>query len=722
MELKRNIHTINFTFHFPHFTLNRREEYQVKFSLKSITNNIVPVFLLLVIVLIIIPLPTWLLDFMLVLNISISLIILLMTMYIKSPLEFSIFPSLLLVTTIFRLSLNISSTRLILGNKGDAGQVVYAFGHFVTGNNAVVGFIVFILIAVVQFLVITKGAERVAEVSARFTLDAMPGKQMAIDADLNSGLIDEATAKKRRADVQRESDFFGAMDGASKFVKGDAIFSIVAAFVNLIGGAIIGLAVEGMDFGSVLSTYSIATVGDGLVSQIPALLISTSMGMIVTRNASEDNLNADMRAQLTSQPRVLCIAGGVMVIAMVIPGFPKLACLLCGALLIICGILLMRSTPTEAELLAAQAAEEQAMEENKQALSEMEYYKDIDNVYKLLNVEPIEMEFGYSLIPLADEASGGTFIERVIIFRKQFALDMGMVFPSIRMRDNQHINPNQYVIKIKGEVVAQNEVLVDHYLALDSGNVTREVDGIDTVEPAFNIPAKWIAEEDKLAADMAGYTLIDPTSVMITHLSEVIRQHAYELLSRQDVKTMLDKLKETSPATVEDIVPSVVSVAYLQKVLSMLLKEGVPIRDLETILETLSDYQHTLKDIDITVEYVRQALKRTITRRFADAGQIRVLTLDTETENKIVAGVKKSEQGSYLALDPVTIHKLINSLNEQIERVKEVVPSPIVLTSPIVRVYFKKLVDQFIPNITVLSFNEIDNTVQIQAVGNVVIS
>lgn len=690
------------------------------FNLKSLTNNLIPVFLLLVIVLIIIPLPTWLLDFMLVLNISVSLIILLMTMYIKSPLEFSIFPSLLLVTTIFRLSLNISSTRLILGNGGNAGQVVYAFGHFVTGNNTVVGFIVFILIAIVQFLVITKGAERVAEVSARFTLDAMPGKQMAIDADLNSGLIDEATAKKRRSDVQREADFFGAMDGASKFVKGDAIFSIVAAFVNLIGGAIIGLAMNGMDFSTVLSTYSIATVGDGLVSQIPSLLISTSMGMIVTRNASEDNLNTDMRRQLTSQPRVLCIAGGVMILAMVIPGFPKLACLMCGSLLIACGILLMRSVPvTEAEQAAK--AEEQAMEENKQALSEMEYYKDIDNVYKLLNVEPIEMEFGYSLIPLADESAGGTLIERVVIFRKQFAIDMGMVFPSIRMRDNQHINPNQYVIKIKGEVVAQNEILVDHYLALDSGNVTKEIDGIDTIEPAFGIPAKWIPEDKKLAADMAGYTLIDPTSVMITHLSEVIKEHAYELLSRQDVKTMLEKLKETSAATVDDIVPSVVSVAYLQKVLCMLLKEGVPIRDLETILETLSDYQNTLKDIDITVEYVRQALKRTITRRFADAGQIRVLTLDTETENKIVAGVKKSEQGSYLALDPVTIQKLMNALNEQIDRVKEVVPNPIILTSPIVRVYFKKLVDQFIPNITVLSFNEIDNTVQIQAVGNVAI-
>lgn len=690
------------------------------FNLKSLTNNLIPVFLLFVIVLIIIPLHTWLLDFMLVLNISVSLIILLKTMYIKSPLEFSIFPSLLLVTTIFRLSLNISSTRLILGNGGNAGQVVYAFGHFVTGNNTVVGFIVFILIAIVQFLVITKGAERVAEVSARFTLDAMPGKQMAIDADLNSGLIDEATAKKRRSDVQREADFFGAMDGASKFVKGDAIFSIVAAFVNLIGGAIIGLAMNGMDFSTVLSTYSIATVGDGLVSQIPSLLISTSMGMIVTRNASEDNLNTDMRRQLTSQPRVLCIAGGVMILAMVIPGFPKLACLMCGSLLIACGILLMRSVPvTEAEQAAR--AEEQAMEENKQALSEMEYYKDIDNVYKLLNVEPIEMEFGYSLIPLADESAGGTLIERVVIFRKQFAIDMGMVFPSIRMRDNQHINPNQYVIKIKGEVVAQNEILVDHYLALDSGNVTKEIDGIDTIEPAFGIPAKWISEDKKLAADMAGYTLIDPTSVMITHLSEVIKEHAYELLSRQDVKTMLEKLKETSAATVDDIVPSIVSVAYLQKVLCMLLKEGVPIRDLETILETLSDYQNTLKDIDITVEYVRQALKRTITRRFADAGQIRVLTLDTETENKIVAGVKKSEQGSYLALDPVTIQKLMNALNEQIDRVKEVVPNPIILTSPIVRVYFKKLVDQFIPNITVLSFNEIDNTVQIQAVGNVAI-
>ena len=354
-------------------------------------------------------------------------------------------------------------------------------------------------------------------------------------------------------------------------------------------------------------------------------------------------------------------------------------------------------------------------------MSEMEYYKDIDNVYKLLNVEPIEMEFGYSLIPLADESAGGTLIERIVIFRKQFALEMGMVFPSVRMRDNQHINPNQYLIKIRGETVAQAEILMDHYLALDSGAVTKEIDGIDTIEPAFQIPAKWVSAENKIAAEIAGYTLIDPTSVIITHLSEVIKSHAHELLSRQDVKTMLDKLKETNPAIVEDTVPNIVTVAYLQKELCMLLRENVPIRDLQTILETLSDNRNNMKDIDITNEYVRQALKRTITHRFADAGQIRVLTLDTETENKIVASLKKSEQGSYLAMEPQAIQQLIAALNEQIERVKDVIPSPIVLTSPIVRIYFKKMIDQFMPNITVLSFNEIDNSVQIQAVGNIAI-
>lgn len=683
----------------------------------KLLNNAVTVFVLLVIVLLIIPLPSWLIDFAIIINIALSLVILLTTMYIKRALEFSIFPSLLLITTLFRLGLNICSTRQILTHEGFAGEVIKTFGEFVIQGNPAVGFIIFIIIVIVQFLVITKGAERVAEVSARFTLDAMPGKQMAIDADLNSGLIDEQTAKLRRSDIQREADFYGAMDGASKFVKGDSIMSIVTTVINLLGGAVIGL-VGGGSFGDVLQTYTIATVGDGLCAQIPALLISTAMGMIVTRSASEDSLNEDIKRQFSSQPRVLIIAGCGVLCLFFIPGFPKFTIILVGAAIIVLGVALLRAQKKALGETSA-AAEQQEMTDSQEQLSEMEYYKNIDNVYKLLNVEPIEMEFGYSLIPLADEGSGGTFIERVVVFRKQFAIDMGMVFPSIRMRDNQHINPNQYVIKIKGEVVAESEILVDHYLALDNGNVTKDIEGIDTVEPAFNIPAKWIPEDKRIAADIAGYTLIDPTSVMITHLSEIIKQHAWELLSRQDVKSMLDKLKETNPEIVDDTVPNIVSIAYLQKVLGNLLKESVPIRDLQTILETLSDYSSTLKDIDITTEYVRQALKRTITRKFSDAGQIRVLTLDTEVENLIVSSVKKSEQGSYLAMDPEKIQRIVAALQMQIDKVKDVIPSPIVLTSPIVRVYFKKLIDQFIPNISVLSFNEIDNSVQIQALGNV---
>ncbi|MBR6695268.1 MAG: flagellar biosynthesis protein FlhA [Oscillospiraceae bacterium] len=683
--------------------------------MRKILNSAVAIFVILVVVLIIIPLPTGLIDFAIVINIALSLTILLMSMLIKNVLDFSVFPSILLITTLFRLGLNISTTRQILGNAGDAGKVVKTFGEFVIQGNAAVGFIIFIIIVIVQFLVITKGAERVSEVSARFTLDAMPGKQMAIDADLNTGLIDEQEAKRRRADVQREADFFGAMDGASKFVKGDSIMSIVTAFINLIGGVIMGMVMEGMDFGTCISTYTIATIGDGLCSQLPALFISTAMGMIVTRTASETDLNTDVIGQFSRQPVAIMIAGGVIICLMVIPGFPKPQLLITGAGLIALGFTLNRT-------LNGKSAEEEAAEKEKQAgeaLSETEYYKDIDNVYKLLSVEPIEMEFGYSLIPLADESAGGTFIERVVIFRKQFAQEMGMVFPSVRMRDNQNINPNKYVIKIKGEAVADGEILIDHYLALDNGSVSQEIDGIDTIEPAFHIPAKWIPEDKKIMADIAGYTLIDPTSVMITHLSEIIKSHANELLSRQDVKTMVDKLKETNPAIVEDTVPNVVSIAYLQKVLGNLLKEGVPIRDLQTILETLSDYSSSLKDMDITTEYVRQALKRTITRRFNDAGQIRVITLDAGVENKIVGAVKKSEQGSYLALDPETIQAIVQSLQMQLDKVRDVIPTPIVLTSPIVRVYFKKLIDQFIPNVIVLSFNEIDNSVQIQAVGNI---
>lgn len=683
---------------------------------KLLSNSFV-LFVIFIVIAIIIPLPSWLMDFMILLNISLSLIILVMTMFIKGALEFSAFPTVLLLTTVLRLSLNVSTTRGIL-SRGYAGEVISAFGNFVMGGDAIVGFLIFIIIVLVNFIVITKGSERVSEVAARFTLDAMPGKQMAIDADLNAGIINEEQAKKRRSNIQREADFYGSMDGATKFVKGDAIMSIVTTLVNLIGGVIIGMVRGGGDFNTILNTYSLATVGDGLCSQIPALLISVATGMIVTRAASEDSLINDLKSQFTAQPFVLMIAGIVMVVMMVIPGFPTVVCLILGVLLILAAFLLNRNKKKMAELELAQRkkAEEKEMEKLP---ADNDYYRDIDNVFKLLNVEPIEMEFGYSLLRLVDEKSGGNFIERVVIFRKQFALDMGMVIPSVRMTDNPEINPNMYIIKIKGEEVARGEILVDHYLALDSGDVTQQIEGIDTVEPAFGLPAKWISEDKKIMADVAGYTLIDPVSVMITHWSEIMKRYAHELLSRQDVSTMLDNVKKTNPIVVDDIIPKVISVGYLQKILANLLKEGIPIRDLETILETIGDHSNVLKDTDIITEYVRQSLKRTITHRFAEANSLRVITLDTQIEDLIVSSVKKSDQGSYLAMPPDMIQRIVTASNREIDKIKDVIPTVIVLTSPVVRIYYKKLTEQFIPNITVLSYSEIDSTAQIQAIGNI---
>lgn len=683
---------------------------------KLLSNSFV-LFVIFIVIAIIIPLPSWLMDFMILLNISLSLIILVMTLFIKEALEFSVFPTVLLLTTVLRLSLNVSTTRGIL-SRGYAGEVISAFGNFVMGGDAIVGFLIFIIIVLVNFIVITKGSERVSEVAARFTLDAMPGKQMAIDADLNAGIINEEQAKKRRSNIQREADFYGSMDGATKFVKGDAIMSIVTTLVNLIGGVIIGMVRGGGDFNTILNTYSLATVGDGLCSQIPALLISVATGMIVTRAASEDSLINDLKSQFTAQPFVLMIAGIVMVVMMVIPGFPTVVCLILGVLLILASFLLNRNKKKMAELELAQRkkAEEKEMEKLP---ADNDYYRDIDNVFKLLNVEPIEMEFGYSLLRLVDEKSGGNFIERVVIFRKQFALDMGMVIPSVRMTDNPEINPNMYIIKIKGEEVARGEILVDHYLALDSGDVTQQIEGIDTVEPAFGLPAKWISEDKKIMADVAGYTLIDPVSVMITHWSEIMKRYAHELLSRQDVSTMLDNVKKTNPIVVDDIIPKVISVGYLQKILANLLKEGIPIRDLETILETIGDHSNVLKDTDIITEYVRQSLKRTITHRFAEANSLRVITLDTQIEDLIVSSVKKSDQGSYLAMPPDMIQRIVTASNREIDKIKDVIPTVIVLTSPVVRIYYKKLTEQFIPNITVLSYSEIDSTAQIQAIGNI---
>lgn len=688
--------------------------------IRKILSNSMVLFIIFIVLAIIIPLPSWLLDFMIMLNIALSLIILIMTMFIKEALEFSVFPTVLLLSTVLRLSLNISTTRGILSS-GYAGEVIRAFGNFVMGGDAIVGFLIFIIIVLVNFIVITKGSERVSEVAARFTLDAMPGKQMAIDADLNSGLINEEQAKLRRSNIQREADFYGSMDGATKFVKGDAIMSIITTLVNLIGGVIIGMVRGGGDFNTILNTYSLATVGDGLCSQIPALLISVATGMIVTRAASDDSLMHDIKSQFTAQPFVMLIAGMVVLVMMVIPGFPWYVLLVLGVALIAGSILLDRNKKKMAELELAQRAKAEQAELDKPK-TDNDYYRDIDNVFKLLNVEPIEMEFGYSLLRLVDEKSGGNFIDRVVIFRKQFAMDMGMVIPSVRMTDNPEINPNMYIIKIKGEEVARGEILVDHYLALDSGDVTTTIEGIDTVEPAFGLPAKWISEDKKIMADVAGYTLIDPVSVMITHWSEIMKRYAHEMLSRQDVNTMIENIKKTNPIVVDDLIPKVISVGYLQKVLANLLKEGIPIRDLETILETLGDHTNVLKDIDIATEYVRQSLKRTITHRFAEANSLRVITLDTQIEDMIVSSVKKNDQGSYLAMAPDIIQNIVAATNDEIDKIKDVIPTVIILTSPVVRIYFKKLTEQFISNITVLSYSEIDASAQIQAIGNISLS
>ena len=665
-----------------------------------------------IIFLIIIPLPTFILDFMFIFNIALSFLILCMTLYIKEALEFSIFLSILLITTLLRLGLNISSTRRILFDNGYAGEVVKTFGEFVIRGNAVIGFIIFLIIVLVQFMVITKGSERVAEVAARFTLDAMPGKQMAIDADLNSGLIDEQQARERRSKIQREADFFGSMDGATKFVKGDAIVSIIITAINFIGGVIIGFMNQVGSFNEILQIYTTSTIGDGLVSQIPALLISVSTGMIVTRSASENNLSEELSGQFLSQPRVLIIAGCASACMALIPGFPIVQILSISAGLIILGVVVQRKEEQVAEADAPAMVEAEVQ-------SEASFYKNVENIYNLLNVEHIEMEFGYSLIPLVDESSGGNFIDRVVMFRKQMALEMGFVIPSVRLKDSGALNPNQYSIMLKGEEVARGDILTNHYLALSPGEGAEEIQGIDTVDPAFNIPAKWISEDKTLQAEMAGYTLIDPTSVIITHLSEVIKKHLHELLNRQEVNNLLENLKKTNAMVVEETIPDIISIGNLQKVLQNLLKENVPIRDMETIIETLGDYGTQTRDMEMLTEYVRQALGRTISRRFSEAGQMKVITLDEKIESQIMAAVKKTETGSYLTLDPMTIQQIVTSATEEIEKIKELVNEPVILTSPIVRLYFRKLLDQFYPDVTVISFSEIDNQIQIQALGSI---
>ncbi|GFI35993.1 flagellar biosynthesis protein FlhA [Lachnospiraceae bacterium 50-23] len=686
--------------------------------MKRILNNAVALIVVMIVLLLIIPLNTFLLDVMIILNISISLIILLISMNIKEPLEFSIFPSMLLITTLFRIGINISSTRSILGNGGSAGAVIRSMGDFVLQGNVVVGFIIFLIIVLVQFIVITKGAERVAEVAARFTLDAMPGKQMAIDADLGSGLINEQEARERRYKIQKEADFYGSMDGATKIVKGDAIMSLIITAVNFLGGMIIGMVQGGMEITEVLSVYSIATVGDGLVSQIPSLLISTATGMIVTRAVSDGSLNEDASSQFMAQPRAIMMAGGVLAILLVIPGMPKFQLGVISLCLMLGGWRLIRKMQEMAEGVQRAEAIDTAASQEEAAAAEASF-KDINSVYSLITVEPIEMEFGYSLIPLVDEGSGGKMIDRIVIFRRQYAQEMGLVIPSIRLRDSSSLNTNQYVIKIKGEEVAKGEILVDYYLALEPPNPEKHIDGIDTIEPAYGIPSKWITMDKKEMAEIYGYTVIDPLSVMLTHLSETVKKHAYELINRQEIVRLLDNMKKQSPELVDELIPSVISYGNFQKILTNLLKEGIPIKDMETIMETIIDSAMTVKDIDSITENIRVALKRTITRKFCEGGSMRVVTLDAELEKSIITSLTTGEHGMYLALSPDTMQSIITQLSEEVKKFNDFAQNPIILTSQVVRVHFYHLIEQFYPNVSVLSFNEINNNIQIQAVGNI---
>ncbi len=666
--------------------------------------DIVAIAVMAVLMLIIVPLPTFIVDIMLTLNISLSLVIFLLSMYIKEPLQFSIFPTMLLITTLFRLSLNFSTTRLILG-KGYAGEVVDAFGNFVTGSNPVVGFIMFLILIVVQFMVITKGSERVAEVSARFTLDAMPGKQMAIDADLNSGLINEQDAKERRKKIQREADFYGAMDGASKFVKGDAIAGIIITVINITGGFAIGMLQMNLGFAEALSKFTILTIGDGLVSQIPALFISVAAGMVVTRAASESDLGNDVISQLLREPRVLYITAGALLM-LAFTGLPRIPNLLLSAFMAFMGYTLQRTIK-----------ESEKEEEIKAQDIEVEEIRRPENVMTLLQVDPIELEFGYGIIPLADTNQGGDLLDRVVMIRRQCALDLGIIVPVIRLRDNIQLRPNEYLIKIKGIELASGELMFDSFLAMNPGTADGELDGIKTTEPAFGLPAVWISENQKERAEMMGYTVVDPPSVIATHLTEIIKNHAHELLGRQDVQKLVENLKENYPALVDDVTPKLLSLGDIQKVLANLLKEGVSIRDMVTIMETLADYAPMTKDTDMLTEYVRQSMRRNITKRFLFDMQAKVITLDPSLEQMIMDSVQQTEYGSYINIEPNTAQRIISNLLKEVQKLSSMGEQPIVLASPIVRLYFKRMTEQVAPGLVVLSYNELDPSVEIQSVG-----
>lgn len=660
-----------------------------------------------IVIMMIIPLPPILLDILLALNISIALVIVMVAIYNVEPLQFSVFPSLLLVTTLFRLALNVSSTRLIL-LQGYAGEVIRAFGDFVAGGNAVVGFIVFVILIIIQFIVITKGAERVAEVAARFTLDAMPGKQMSIDADLNAGLITDQDARQRRLKIQREADFYGSMDGASKFVKGDAIAAIIIIVINIVGGFTVGMLQRDLSALQALQTYTLLTVGEGLVNQIPALLISTATGIVVTRAASDADLGHDIVGQLLTNPRVFYIVAGVLACLAIVPGLPGIPFLILG---LISGALAFALGRTQA------TAEKQEI--TRQEQQESEEIKKPENVLALLQVDPMELEIGYGLIPIVDAHQGGDLLDRIVMIRRQCALELGLVVPTIRIRDNIQLKPNAYVVKLKGVEIARGDLVLDHLLAMNPSGLAAEIPGIATTEPAFGLPALWIAESLRERAEIEGYTVVDPVSVLATHLTEVIKAHAAEIMGRQDVQTLIDSVRAHHPAVVDELIPGLLSLGEVQKVLASLLKERISIRDLATILETLADYAPTTKDTEILTEYVRQSLARTITKTYVQQNRLTCITLDAKWEQEIQAAVQRTEQGSYVALNPQTLQTFLQRLNKELSRLGELGYAPILLTSPAVRLYVRKLTERFAPNLVVLSYAEIDPKVEVQAVGMV---
>ena len=671
----------------------------------------IAVYILSAFVMFIVTIPAGLLDVLLAINIAVAFTILFTSMFAKEVLDMSFFPTILLFTTIFRIALNVSSTRLILST-GEAGNVVSTFGSFVGSGNLVIGVVIFIILILVQFMVINKGSERVAEVTARFTLDAMPGKQMAIDADLNTGAITDEEAKERRDKIQHEASFFGSMDGAVKYVKGDATAGLIITIVNIIGGILTGMLMQGMDIMSALEHYTILTIGDGLVSQIPSLMISLATGILVTKGSKDADFGNVLVKQLFGVPKVMYLVGATVMALGILTPLNLLLYVGFGAMFVITGRMMANSLET--------AGIESEVDQEEIAASEI---RKPENVNSLLQVDPIELEFGYGIIPLADVNQGGDLLDRVVMIRRQIALELGTVVPIIRLRDNIQLNPNQYIIKIKGIQVSEGEILFDHYMAMNPGYVTEEITGIPTFEPSFHLPALWITEGQRERAEAAGYTVVDPPSIIATHLTEIIRHHLAELLTRQDVQHLVDNLKESNPVLIDELVPKLLGLGEVQKVLQNLLSEGISIRDLLTIFETLADHATTTRDTDILTEYTRQSLKRAISGKYFPANETTsVVTLDPKLEQEIMGSVKQTEQGAYLTLDPEKTKKIMKSVETETEKLERLGRSPIILTSPIVRMYFKKLSEDYFKDLIVISYNEIESDVELQSVGMVTVA